>query len=257
MDYKESYVAFLDILGFKDLIQTEDFDRILDVFKHIADLSDLETVLHRAVDEDDKSEEALKFRAYNVALSGLRIYAMSDSIVISSESGIDYSLDVLIDAVIMLQNRLYELDKPVLLRGAVSKGNYYCDKSVAFGKGMVDAYLYQEHYSRYPRIIVSKDLSQEVTDKTYISSNDYNEIAEDSGKLFLDEDDYYHIDALKEFLAGKKHEDPECKKFKSLIDKYLNGYYDEGIREKYRWLNDDYLRVVENVVKANLLVGRF
>ncbi len=173
----------------------------------------------------------------------------------SSEADKDYALDVLVDAIIMLQNRLYELDKPVLLRGAVAKGDYYCENNVAFGKGMVDAYLYQEHYSRYPRIIVSKDLAQEVTDKTYISNNDWGNVGKDIGKLFFDEDGYYHVDTLKEYLGGKKHEDSECKKFRGLIDRYLNGYYDEGIREKYRWLNDDYIRVTENVVKANFFAG--
>lgn len=246
MEYKNSYIAFLDVLGFKDLIQTEDFNRVLDIFKHIAAPEDLETALHKAVDDNDESDEGKRFKAYNTALHRLQIYAMSDSIVVSSEAEKDYALDALIDAVILLQNELYCLEKPVLLRGAIAKGEYYCNENIAFGSGMVDAYLYQEHYSRYPRVIISKDLAQEITDKSYISSNDWSEIAEDPGKLFLDDDDYYHVDALKEYLGGKNHEDPECRKFKTLIDKYLNAFIDThphylnmDINEIFDTLSDD------------------
>ena len=257
MDYKESYVAFLDILGFKDLIQTEDFNKVLEVFKSIKGSDDFEMALHREVDEKDNSSEAQEYMSYNTALSKVKIYAMSDSIVVSSEADRPYALDALIDAIILIQNKLYALDKPVLLRGAVAKDDYYCEGSVAFGKGMVDAYLYQEYYSKYPRVIVSKDLAQEITDRGYISQSDWGDIGENAGKLFLDDDDYYHIDSLKEYLGGKDKEDPECRKFRELIDKYLGGYYAEGIREKYKWLDYDYMRVVENTVKGNLMLSSF
>ena len=65
-------------------------------------------------------------------------------------------------------------------RGAIAVGDYYCNNSIAFGKGMVDAYICQENYSIYPRIILSTDIVKKLFDSSYKDD-----------KLCLDEDGYY------------------------------------------------------------------
>lgn len=233
-NYKNCYVAFLDILGFRELIHTSTFNQIFDIFQTITASSDYKIALRRAVEKDGSGPEDLL--AYNYALDGIKIYTMSDSIVISSEKDSSFALEALIDVCIFVQNMLYGFASPVLLRGAVAVGDFYCQQSIAFGKGMVDAYIYQENYSKYPRIILSKSLVEDLQDATYKER-----------KLYCDEDGYYHIECLKEYLDGKNNDSEECVKFQNLISKYLDGYYDAKLREKYQWLEDEYNRVVNHL----------
>ena len=248
--YKECYVAFLDILGFKDIIETSGFDKVFEVFQTIADIGRFVLPLQKAVPRDGEITSECREIDYNKALKAVSIYTMSDSIVVASPAERSYSLDVLIDVIIFVQCLLYGLDDPILLRGAIAKGKYYVNGNVSFGKGMIDAYLYQERFSRYPRIIISRELVSEVTDKSYMKQQDWGEITERPGKLVEDEDNYFYVDCLKEYLGGKNRDSEECMKFRKKISRYLDGYYDEGIREKYRWLENDFIRVVDNTVRT-------
>ena len=54
MNQYETYIiAFLDILGFKNLINTSSFDKVLDIFKSILTDKDAITALWHAVEDDD------------------------------------------------------------------------------------------------------------------------------------------------------------------------------------------------------------
>ncbi len=188
--YKKSYVAFLDILGFKEMINTSAFDKIFNIFQLNICSDEYKKAFSKAFNENDDNCEDLK--AYNEALQNAMIYTMSDSIVISTDSEKPMALEVIIDACLYVQTMLYTFDTPILLRGAIAVGDYYCNNSIAFGKGMVDAYICQENYSIYPRIILSTDIVKKLSDSSY---------KED--KLCLDDDGYYHIDCVKEYLDGK------------------------------------------------------
>lgn len=56
------------------------------------------------------------------------------------------------------QVRLARQDKPIIIRGAIVRGNLYAENDVVFGQGFVDAYLMQEETAKYPRIIMTKVL---------------------------------------------------------------------------------------------------
>ena len=51
--YTNSIVAFLDILGFKNTINTKAFDQIRDIFLTIAPLKEVAIPLKRAAEESD------------------------------------------------------------------------------------------------------------------------------------------------------------------------------------------------------------
>ena len=240
--YKKSYVAFLDILGFKEMINTSAFDKIFNIFQLNICSDEYKKAFSKAFNENDDNCEDLK--AYNEALQNAMIYTMSDSLVISTDSEKPMALEVIIDACLYVQTMLYTFDTPILLRGAIAVGDYYCNNSIAFGKGMVDAYICQENYSIYPRIILSTDIVKKLSDSSY---------KED--KLCLDDDGYYYIDCVKEYLDGKSESSEECVKFQKIIRKYLDGYYDTKLREKYRWLSDEYDRVVYKIQYGRIGIG--
>lgn len=242
--YKKSYVAFLDILGFKEMINTNAFDKIFNIFQLNICSDEYRKAFSKAFNEEDDNCKDLK--AYNEALQNVMIYTMSDSIVISTDAEKSMALEVIIDACLYVQTMLYTFDTPVLLRGAIAVGDYYCNNSIAFGKGMVDAYICQENYSIYPRIILSTDIVKRLSDSSYKDD-----------KLHLDEDGYYYVDCMKEYLDGKSENSEECMKFQKVIRKYLDGYYDAKPRQKYRWLSDEYDRVVYKIQYGRIGIGEF
>ena len=156
---------------------------------------------------------------------------MSDSIVVSTPAYHPESLAVVIDICDVIQQKLLNLDNPILLRGAVAVGDFFSDGSILFGKGLVDAYLAQERYAIYPRIIISNEISVG------------RRFSIDGEELPKDEDKYYRIDSIERYLNVKNascwadiENTEKYEKLKMLIDNNLNNYNDEHIRQKYLWL---------------------
>lgn len=226
-EYNEYVVAFLDILGFKNLIYDSSFDEIMKIFRNIISEKDVGRAFTRAYNVGDRVLEN-----YNKAVIDTKIHIMSDSIVIASPDQYPESLAVVIDLCSAIQEQLYDLDNSVFVRGAISVGEFYIGNNLAFGRGMVDAYIAQENYAIYPRII----FSDKVCEGRTVSVEENRMMPKD------DEDEYYFVDSLYRYLDVYDKEYEEYKdsaKFYhilSAIEKQLNGYCDRRVREKYVWL---------------------
>jgi hypothetical protein len=181
--YQKKVIAFIDILGFKELLNSrkcEEIAEILDIF-------------------------------YSVPLLDRTVYptktvsVMSDSLVISfdvrDESGVAYCLSELL-LIIMGCMQI-----GIALRGGIVVGEILHNEKYCFGNGFVKAYQL-EKLAKYPRVIVDKEVLKigiknralrhgEDIEKEYITS-------------FLAEDDdgYYYIDYIGE-AACREIEDFE------------------------------------------------
>lgn len=240
-EYKKCIVAFLDILGFKRLISEKGFDEVLDIYKQIIKEIDAGIALHRAVEDNDNSEAGNILHRYNEALENVIIRPMSDSIVVAVPFGHPEALAVVIDICNMIQEKLYDMDEPVLLRGGIAIGDFFCDENIMFGKGLVDAYLAQELYAVYPRIILSNEVT--IGKRVSIDTNE---------ELPMDKDNYWYINTLERYLnienVGTWEEVTETSqydKIKRLIDTNLNNYGDDRVRQKYIWLKNELRRIEE------------
>lgn len=243
MGYTESYVAFLDILGFKNIINNYSFNEILMVFQKIKQAkNDVRWAIYRACDEDD-----LSLLNYNDALAESKITIMSDSIIVSTPCKYRESLSATIDICWFIQYLLYEFEEPVLLRGAISKGTMYQNEEITFGRGMVDAYLMQENYSVYPRIILRKELLDDFEDISLKWDN--------KSKLVLAEDGYFYIDCLYEFLDvpdvvfAQENADRICNYIDNTIQ---DNFYNERIVEKMTWMKNEYKRCIDIINKKTV-----
>lgn len=233
MGYIESYIAFLDILGFKKIIEKYPFEEIYTVFEQIKEAKEgVLIAISRACEENDTS-----LMQYNESLKETKINIMSDSIVISTPCKYKESLSAIIDICWFIQYMLYELKEPILLRGAVAKGNMYQNGEIMFGKGMVDAYLMQEKNSIYPRIILEEKLLEDLKDKLLIF--------DEKSKIIIDDDGYYYIDCLYEYfdlpseVFRKQNED----KIYDYVEKTIQLNSDnKGIIEKMIWMQKEYKR---------------
>lgn len=222
--YKNCIVAFLDILGFKELVNTAECDEIINIFDSILTPQEGDIALHRATDDEEG-----ELVDYNNVLTNAEIHVMSDSIVIAVEDSCPEALAVVVDICDLIQEQLFEL--PVFVRGAIAVGDFYSKGSMVFGKALVDAYLAQEHYAVYPRIIFTEDITK---GRTY--SLDDNKWAVDR------KDGYYYIDTYERYF-GKLETDEnneitneKYKRLKEYAHSYIRSYTDPRVREKYLWV---------------------
>lgn len=136
-DYLQNpkYVAFLDVLGFKELVQQRG-DKLNDYFEIIQiALKDI---------RDDKAE--------------IESQIVSDSIILACEIS-NQSLGLLLKAVQTIQSRCAL--KNIWLRGAITTGEIHFNRepNVVLGNGLTQAYL-MESQEKYPRIIINPAIVQ-------------------------------------------------------------------------------------------------
>lgn len=134
-EYEEKIVAFIDILGFSNLIKSLEDEPDL----HELLYSSLETI--KSFKTDSESNDTVT--------SEYEVSCFSDSIVIS---GNIYELSGIIWAISWLQLQL--LTRGILLRGAITKGKLIHSNDILYGQGMLKAYELESKVSVYPRVIL-------------------------------------------------------------------------------------------------------
>lgn len=241
--YSKCIVAFLDILGFKNMINTKAFEEIREIFSNVIPQSDFCLALGRVAYDDDKV-----LNQYNDVLSKTKMHIMSDSIIIAAPVGYPEALAVVIDICDVIQEQLYDLEVPVFLRGAIAEGDFYLDEQLIFGKGLVDAYVAQENYAVYPRIIVSDAV---VRGKTVSVDSEWK-------KLPRDKDGYFYINTLERYFQCKTLDEfvtnGQVKKITQCVDSRLQGYADSHLRDKYIWIRQELERIKHNLAFDNNIV---
>lgn len=217
-EYAKCYIAFLDMLGFKNLVKSSKCEDICTIFDNVR-----------------KPLSAMYFHGEAVipqsTARALRIKIMSDSICFYIDASLHNALFTLIMSCIIFQVNLFAFPTPVLLRGAIVHGDIYAKGDVTFGPGLTQAYMMEEHNARYPRII----LTNEVLDYARREAKTSESILNDW--IFRDIDAFYTLNCLKMFLyLNENREENICKDFLQNIKQVLDTTTDESIREKYLYL---------------------
>lgn len=161
--YQKYYIAFLDVLGFKELVYSENKNKIENYFGIVNSSIDyLKTIIDK---------------------QAIKSIIISDSIILSIGHGKNRQENIsrlrnLCVAIGILQLNLAYKD--IWLRGGVTSGNAYIDddKSQVIGPAYIDAYLLEQNSAIYPRVIIDGKLINELnvsTCKEFISEiNDAN-----------------------------------------------------------------------------------
>ena len=215
--YKNYYIAFLDLLGFKNIIKEKRCDDVVKCFDEIKHKSTVSV-----------NETGLPLFDH----SQLKRFIMSDSICIFIEIDVKNSLAGLISFCDYFQVRMASLEEPILVRGAITQGELYYDNDVIFVPGLVKGYLMQEQTAKYPRIILVKSL----LDKW----NNYDEYGMDylSKHTFYDNDEFLAVDYLYLFY-GLRNQHESWKRFVKTVEYKLDNEVDNSIREKYLYIWND------------------
>jgi len=147
--YTECYIAFLDILGFKNLVNRQD--------KSCNDIVNIYKLLMDHVNQLSNNYDYEYNDGYKV-LKDVKFKIMSDSICLYIKKDIPDSLAGLVLMCSCIQGVLLELKFLVLVRGAITVGNIYAQDDITFGPGLTAAYLMEEKNAKYPRIIMTRQV---------------------------------------------------------------------------------------------------
>lgn len=156
---KESCIAFIDILGFKDMVSAN-VDKVVLALRYLklfrdsffrmpSPQVDIESSYSFSVTEGVEIDEDVDdYMDRPIATM------FSDSIVISQEINDAFSFANFISLLAQMQFEL--LREGILIRGGIDIGEVYHDESFIFGEGMISAYLLESKVSKYPRITISE-----------------------------------------------------------------------------------------------------
>lgn len=254
MNYQNRVTAFIDILGFKDLLSetvnnkgvdnSEKIDEIFAAYKTIRDVWDLdkkETDFRKSIPDNSK-----------------QITTFSDCLVISFEahekSEVFYTL---LEIKWMIMRLIY---KGILCRGAVTYGKLIHTNEVLFGPALAEAYILESKAALYPRVILHKDII-DLSSKArslHHSSDQEREYVE--SLLEKDSDGMYYIDYFSK--AQSELDDPQYD-FPDYIDKIgtkirkglmgSSSVFKSDLKVKYRWMKERYNQLIENVQNPKFL----
>lgn len=141
--YTRRYVAFLDILGFKDLISKSVGNPPAVAVDEIRSILD--------VPEPVKAEQIVFGRIGDISRSGHRLTAFSDSIIVTTDET-EQGLMHLLHHVSKIGYRLACLG--VLYRGGIANGLVYHDDKQVFGPAVIVAYELERQVIS-PRVVLS------------------------------------------------------------------------------------------------------
>lgn len=210
-EYTECYIAFLDMLGFKELVKVSLCNDIIEIFKTFDKKPILEAYLGNKVLVGKDTTDALKMKV------------MSDSICLYIDTMVPQALLCMLMACMQMQMYLLERSKPIFLRGAIISGKIYAEKDVTFGPGLTEAYLLEEKNAKYPRIILTKDLLEKIE----------LDIGNDSilkAVAFRDYDAFYAVNYYSLISSANKETYDNIVR---TVEHVLDTTTDNSIREKY------------------------
>lgn len=219
-NYIDAYIAFIDILGFKKIVEQSSCSHIYSIF-------------------------ASKFRSRlsTVHLEGNLVFdfklvqmkVMSDSICFFVDAKVPNSLMGLVSTCLFFQKQLLEMDAPILTRGAIVRGDIFVEDDIVFGPGFVNAYLLEEKNAKTPRIIMTKEVIDGAKETTTAIAKNFV-----VGTTFRDDDAYYVVNYFEPLQKGKP--DENTAQLMEHIDHVLDTVTDSSVREKYVYLHKNMLK---------------
>jgi hypothetical protein len=179
IDTESRIVVFMDILGFKKIIDEYESNVESNVLKKLHD------TLIIAI---DKSIEIIHRSGENSDIKDFLEYRMfSDCICISLpyiDFGRDFHIQFQSISIIVKNYQLIMMQEGFYVRGAISMGSYYSDRNMIFSGGLVNAYSLEQ--KAVNPIVVVDDKVLKRLERAY---------TENSGGLSMDNSLMYHTDA--------------------------------------------------------------
>lgn len=219
-----SFVAFLDILGFSEMVEADCKNGPL---SKTPNLDNLYQVHYETIKQLSGKNE-------------IQITQFSDSVVFSRS--FDTSIEVFnefLEVIRGFQHRLFL--RGLLCRGGVSYGKHFEEGAFLFSKGLINAYKIESSMARFPRVVIDDNLLQLLCP----SQNELSKLP-----LIKADDDSLFIDYLS---LGSQDDAFSLMKYKWDVAKNSEA----AIREKVLWLARYYDFVFGKETKSPIAPERF
>ena len=226
--YESRILAFVDILGFQNMIQQSTFD-----YKEQQRILDAMNIIHSYKTLNDNGLNGGGLKEH-----GIQITTFSDSAIISYPIDFEGGLfHVLLD-LIHMQIDLSSLG--IFIRGGISIGLAYHDEYNAFGPAMNEAYRLESTKAVSPRIILTSQTLYDGIKASESLQNPYDISLLESLIRQDKADGFYYLDYLRQY---QELDYPEFDYYlwlntiRDYLVQNLNSYHsDEKIYPKYRWM---------------------
>lgn len=236
MNYENRIVLFLDILGFKSIIE-KTIDKNQDNEEGIETLYNNLTGIKEFLTSRLKQKDVFQNRNLS-----LKVTQFSDSIIISF---INDDNSTLLNLIRTIQELILKLvNNGILCRGAISYGKLIHDNRLIFGPALNDAYETETKAALYPRIILDKSLieigKQSKQPSLFQESINNEEII--LGYLSQDSDDKYYIDYFPKDIGNYKYVTDIQVYLANLRQIIINGsrFTKPDLKVKYGWMKNKY-----------------
>ena len=148
------FIAFLDIVGFKDFLSRNKHSHVMSVIEKLHKIVEESSASELTIDENQVKQGELNINKIGTIKPLIKTFMFSDSILLISADD-SYFSELMI--VLRVNNLIYnsvKLDnplEPLPLKGAVAYGEMTADleKLIFVGQPLIDAYLLQEELAFY------------------------------------------------------------------------------------------------------------
>lgn len=241
MKYENRIVLFLDILGFKNIIDNT-INKENDIEENIEFLYKNLNEIRSFLIERLKSKYNFDFQSKNFSL---RVTQFSDSIIISF---INDDNDTLLQLIRTIQELIIkQINNGILCRGAISYGKLIHENKVIFGPALNEAYETETKASIYPRIILDKSIIElgNKGQQSIFREFDKNEMI--LGHLNQDTDDKFYIDYFPKDIGSYKYKTNIQVYLSNLRTLIINGSRSNkpDLKIKYGWMKNKYNLMLE------------
>jgi hypothetical protein len=261
IEYEERIVAFLDILGWRDLIEKSNLDPSL-ISKMGSALNYLRMVheLPPSIEDWVREKTEAAGKTFDPQEGRLQFAQFSDCIVISGTT--DLTIPLLFDVHGLIKALYYH--HGLVIRGAVTGGKMFHKGSVAFGPAITAAYDMERLSVSTPRVIIDPKFSI-ISNITTVDNSAYSPFGNwfrksSDGMWFFDY--LYPLmasfdDSLEEstrYILQTQFINPNLNYSYKLISDELSGSVgNPRKREKYIWLAEYFNEVIRDFPAANIL----
>lgn len=212
----------MDIMGYKELVNSDEMA-----------LEDIEIWVRDIMNSFDLADRLIK--AYDYKLE-FKWKIFSDNIIISLSDSYDTDVQCckLLRQLIILAADIQKkmlLEKRIIFRGSISKGEIFIDNNFVYGKGLIHAYELENEKAKYPRVIIDEDLLVDINTKKIIDKCiEENKIKHEEKTYFVN---YF-------FSKGLSEKDDLNRIIATLITnyQYKKNETRDGVEEKLHWLKN-------------------
>lgn len=252
MKYEKRLIAFIDILGFKEIVRSSEKEdsKIEFLYSVLNYLKSWEVSESWGLQLVEIEEDAQKKGVESFDIKDkTNITSFSDSIVVSVKvaNNLNEMASTLIVNLAYIGAILFE--KGILFRGGLTIGNLiHKENGTVFGQGLIEAYQLESNNAKFPRIVLSDKLLKQLNYPLETKRNryPYHQYLDrfDDGCIGFHQLIYYQvIESWTEMTPDMLTE--SLRKARKVIVNGLDSSFEKPeVFEKYKWLKEQYNKLI-------------